>query len=96
MPKRTNHELVMEKLISIHASLPLMKDKIQRLEDSHSAQEAMIQEIHAKIHDADTGLAGDIREIKVWKKRINGIIATIGTVVTAVATWAIKSIIKGE
>jgi|2_EtaG_2_1085320.scaffolds.fasta_scaffold03929_4 predicted nucleic acid-binding Zn-ribbon protein len=94
--KKTNHDKIMDKLLDIQSSLPLMKDKIERLEDSHAATEAMIQEIHTKIHDADTGIAGDIREIKVWQSKINKALTAVGGVITAVVGWAIKCIIKGE
>ena len=96
MASKTNQDKIMDKLIDIQSSLPLMKDKIERLEDSHATSEAMLQEIHTKVHDADTGLAGDIREIKVWQSKINKAITAIGTVITAVAGWAIKCVIKGE
>ena len=94
--KQTNHDKIMDKLIDIQSSLPLMKDKIERLEDCHAASEAMIQEIHTKIHDADTGIAGDIREIKVWQSKINKALTAVGTVVTAIIGWANKTVIKGD
>ena len=92
--KKTNHDKVMDKLVDIQSSLPLMKDKIHRLEESQTTTEAMIQEIHTKIHDADTGIAGDIREIKVWQSKINKALTAVGGVITAVVGWAIKCIIK--
>lgn len=92
--KKTNHDKIMDKLIDIQSSLPLMKDKIERLEKSHTSTEGLVQEIHTKIHDADTGLAGDIREIKVWQSKINKALTAVGTLVTAVVGWAIKCIIK--
>ena len=94
--KQTNHDKIMDKLIDIQSSLPLMRDKIERLENSHDSSEAMIQEIHTKIHDADTGIAGDIREIKVWQSKINKALTAVGGIITAVVGWAVKSIIKGE
>jgi len=94
--KQTNHDKIMDKLINIQSSLPLMKDKISRLEDSHASSEAMIQEIHTRIHDADTGIAGDIREIKVWQSKINKSLAAVGTIITGVIGWVIKCVIKGE
>ena len=92
--KKTNHDKIMDRLLDIQSSLPLMKDKIERLENSHEASEAMLQEIHTKVHDADTGIAGDIREIKVWQSKINKALTAVGGVITAVVGWAIKCIIK--
>ena len=94
MASKTNQDKIMDKLIDIQSNLPLMKDKIERLEDSHSTTEALVQEIHTKIHDADTGIAGDIREIKVWQSKINKALTAVGAIVTAVVGWAIKCVIK--
>ena len=61
--KQTNHDKIMDKLIDIQSSLPLMKDKIERLEDCLKNSNEEYKQIF-EVNGYDGRIIGVIEDIK--------------------------------